>query len=129
MINIANVLKNWGFQEAIIEKQFHEDTSRKIYSFTANDKRMLLKGIPDEISEKVIKGNVAAHEYLGNLKHIAPAIIHTVDENSYIHVDGYWFYVMEFMNTFGPYAVEPLWNILKFGMSQKEKLWNILNHR
>ncbi|MBH1939461.1 aminoglycoside phosphotransferase family protein [Mobilitalea sibirica] len=97
MINLTKVLKNWGFQEVIIENQFHEDSSRQIFSFSVNNQRMLLKGIPDEISENVIKGNVSAHEYLGNQKHIAPDIIYTPDGNCYIHEDGFWFYVMEFV--------------------------------
>jgi Ser/Thr protein kinase RdoA (MazF antagonist) len=97
LISITNVLKNWGFQETIIEKQFHEDSSRQIFSFTANNKRMLLKGIPDEMSENVIKGNVSAHEYLGNQEQIAPKIICTPDGNNYIHEDGFWFYLMEFI--------------------------------
>ncbi len=58
---------------------------------------MLLKGIPDEMSENVIKGNVSAHEYLGNQEQIAPKIICTPGGNNYIHEDGFWFYLMEFI--------------------------------
>ena len=94
MVNIAKVLNNWGFQDVMIEKQFHEDSSRLIYSITSYRKRMLLKGIPDDMSENVIKGNVSAHEYLGNQKHIAPEIIYTPNGDSYIHEDEFWFYLM-----------------------------------
>lgn len=34
---------------------------------------------------------------------------------------------ISYMQCFGPYAVDSLWNILKFGMKQKEKLWNYIN--
>lgn len=97
MIDISNVLKVWGFKDAIIEKQFHEESSRQIFSVTVNNKGMLLKGIPDDKPENVIKGNVLAHEYLGNQKKIAPEIIYTPDGYSYIHEEGYWFYLMEFI--------------------------------
>ena len=63
---IKNVLKHWRLENATIDSRFHEDSSRQIYLIIANDKSMLLKGIPDEKSEEVIKGNVFAHEYLGN---------------------------------------------------------------
>lgn len=91
------MLKRWGFQDVIVEAQFHEDSTRMIFSIIVNNKRMLLKGLPDEKPESVIRGNVLAHEYLESKLQIAPKIIHTADGNSYIHEDGYWFYLMEFI--------------------------------
>lgn len=94
---IKNVLKHWRLENATIDSRFHEDSSRQIYLIIANDKPMLLKGIPDAKSEEVIKGNVFAHEYLGNKKHIAPELIYTQDGERYVHKEGYFFYLMEFI--------------------------------
>ena len=97
MSNISDVVEKWGYQDVNEVNRYHEDSSRLLYSFTVNDKHMLLKGIPDEKPEAVINGNVSAHEYLGNQKHIAPQIIYTPSGKGYIYDDGYWFYLMEYI--------------------------------
>ena len=34
---------------------------------------------------------------------------------------------ISYMKSYGPYAVDSLWEILKYGMNQKEKLWDMIN--
>lgn len=97
MININNILKNWGFNNIKIESRYHENSTRQIYFISAHDKHMVLKGIPDEKSENTIKNNILAHEFLGNQKNIAPKIICTPDGIKYIYDNGFWFYLMEFI--------------------------------
>ena len=36
---------------------------------------------------------------------------------------------ISYMQTYGPYAVDSLWKILKYGMEQKEVLWEMINRR
>ena len=33
---------------------------------------------------------------------------------------------ISYMQVYGPYAVDSLWKILKFGIEQKETLWGML---
>ena len=34
---------------------------------------------------------------------------------------------ISYMQSYGPYAVDSLWKILKFGMKQKEVLWEMIH--
>ena len=97
MKNIKNILINWGFNYIEIVNRYHEDSTRQIYLVSAQGKHMLLKGISDEKPESTINNNILAHEFLGNQKNIAPKIICTPDGKKYIYENGFWFYLMEFI--------------------------------
>ncbi len=95
---INYIMKHWGYDHCKIENRFHQESSRLIYLISrSQEQRFILKGLPDSISETVIKGNVLAHEYLGNGKGIAPKIYYLLDGKSYLHIDDYHFYLIEYI--------------------------------
>lgn len=94
---IYHVLTHWGFSAIEIKEQFNRSSSRLIYRVTGDGEELLLKGIPDSKPEEAIKGNVSAHKYLGNEKHIAPNIIKMPAGSLYLKESGYWFYLMEYI--------------------------------
>ena len=95
---IERILKHWDFTDTEILEQLHKDSPRLIYKIIADSKLYILKGIPEEKPESVIVGNVSAHKYLGNEKRIAPRIFAMSNGNFYVKENGFWFYLMEFIN-------------------------------
>ncbi|MBO5032365.1 MAG: hypothetical protein J6D08_10850 [Lachnospiraceae bacterium] len=94
---INQVLKYWGITAFTLVKRYHENTERILCSIEAAGNIYFLKALPKEKTEETIRGNVLALEYLGNLKHMAPAIIYTTDGRSYVEGESYWFYLMEYI--------------------------------
>jgi len=94
---IVRALHRWEFSDIKIIERFHEESTRLTFHVTAHGKHLLVKGLPEEKTEDVIKGNTLAQEYLGNQKGLAPKLIHTADGASYIKQDDYWFYVLEWI--------------------------------
>ena len=94
---ILEALKYWGFEDIRIMEQFHEESTRLTYHVLADGRQLLIKGISNEKTESVIKGNTLAQEYLGNQKGLAPRLIYTLDGASYIKQDDYCFYVLEWI--------------------------------
>lgn len=94
---IVEALKYWGFSNTSIVKQFHEESTRLTYHVLADGKQILVKGLPDEKTEDVIKGNALAQEYLGNQKGLAPKLVYTPEGAPYIRQDDYWFCVLEWI--------------------------------
>ncbi len=94
---IPEALKYWGFEDICIMEQFHEESTRLTYHVLADGRQLLIKGISNEKTESVIKGNTLAQEYLGNQKGLAPRLIYTLDGASYIKQNDYWFYVLEWI--------------------------------
>ncbi len=99
MVNINIILKNWGFNDIEVIRNYHKDkdSKRQIYLVFAQGRQMILKGFSDEKAGSTISNNVAAHEYLGNKKNIAPKIIYTPNGRRYIYEKGFCFYLMEFI--------------------------------
>ncbi len=97
IVEMRDILSKWKLSEIEIKEQFHSDTVRKIYKIHAHGKNYVLKGIPDRVPESEIASNVYAHRILGNEKKIAPEIYPTEEGFYYIHANGFWFYVMEFI--------------------------------
>lgn len=94
---LKNILIQWCLINPKIEKQYHEESSRIILKISDGDNQMLLKGIPDTVLEEVIISNVSAHKFLKEKGNIAPDILVTSTGFEYIHIEGYWFYLMEFI--------------------------------
>lgn len=93
------VLKKWGFHKTEIIKNYNKDGKRIVQKVITENGLIIVKGISsDDIEEKVIIGNTKAHEYLGNLKGIAPKLIYLPDGNTYIKDEQYYFYVMEYIS-------------------------------
>ena len=103
--NIQEIMTYWGFSEVRTVKRFHPDSPRIVAKVSAGDRDFILKGIPDDRNgesrgEQTIRGNTTAHCFLGNQKGIAPRIfpIKGGDSIYYVKKDGYWFYLLEWIN-------------------------------
>ena len=94
---IQSIMSKWGFEHFKIVEQFNEESQRVICKIITDKGKVILKGIPDNITEDVIKGNIRAHEYLGNEKYLAPKLIYQPDGISYLQKNGYYFYVIEYI--------------------------------
>lgn len=94
---LENILKHWGFLRIEILEQFHKDSPRLLYKIKADEQLYLLKGIPREKSESIIRGNVTAHQFLGNEKGMAPRIIAMQNGDYFVKESGFWFYLLEFI--------------------------------
>ncbi len=94
---IDKVLVRYGIADYTIKERYHVDTDRIICRVETGSHTFFLKGLSGDKKEQTIRGNVLAHEYLGNQKHMAPEIVYTGDGCGYIAVDGQWFYMMEYI--------------------------------
>lgn len=94
---VNKILYNWGFKKAIVTYKYDVSGRRIVYKVNIKNGEVILKGIPTHIDEKIIIGNIKAHEYLGNLKGLAPKLIYLSDGSTYIKENQYYFYVLEFI--------------------------------
>ena len=94
---IETVLSNWDLDTPEISEQFHEDSARLIFRIRTYSRDYLLKGLPCGVSEIIVKSNVQAHLFLGNENGMAPKLYPTKTGEYYISEQGYWFYLMEFI--------------------------------
>lgn len=94
---IMKALNQWGFSAIEIIQQFHEESTRLTFHVVADGNDLLVKGLPEEKTEEVIKGNTLAQEYLGNQKGLAPKLVYAPGGEAYIKLDDYWFYVLEWI--------------------------------
>lgn len=94
---IETILKNWELDAPEIDEQFNEESERLIFRIRTLSQDYLLKGQPCGMSETTVKSNVRAHLFLGNEKGMAPKLYPTKTGEFYISNQGYWFYLMEFI--------------------------------
>lgn len=97
MEQIRKALAGWGITDFTVKERYHENTERIMCRIEAEGRSYFLKGLPREKGEETVRGNVLAHEYLGNREHMAPAILFTGDGRGYLAEGDYWFYLMEFI--------------------------------
>lgn len=97
MERIDKVLARYGITDYAVKERYHEDTDRILCRIATGNRDFFLRGLPGEKKEQTVRGNVLAHEYLGNQKHMAPEIIYTCDGCGYVAVDGQWFYMTEYI--------------------------------
>ncbi len=95
---IEIILKHWNFSNSEVVERFREDSPRIICKIKAGNQSYILKGIPEEKQESVIRGNVEAHCFLGNEKGMAPRIFVTRNGGFYVRENGYWFYLLEYID-------------------------------
>lgn len=150
--HIETILKHWDFGNAEVVERFREDSPRVIRKIKAENQFFILKGIPEEKPESVIRGNVAAHRFLGNEKGMAPRVFAAGNGDFYVRENGFdyaqaflrgyygdeeiarkeydalWagavYMQISYMKCYGSDAVDSLWKILEFGLAQKEALWD-----
>lgn len=103
-INLHEILTYWGFSDTELIQYFHPDSPRIVAKIRNGNNYYILKGIPDTRDgelrgEQTIRGNVLAHQFLGNQNGIAPRIFPTKcdQQKYYLKKDGYWFYLIEFI--------------------------------
>ncbi len=97
MERIKAVLAHWNISDFLIVERFHEQTERILCHIRTMEGDYFLRGIPCEKEEATVRGNVQAHEFLGNRRHMAPAVFSTADGCNYVADGGYWFYLMEYI--------------------------------
>ena len=95
---IETVLEYWNLDNPQICEQYNAESARLIYKIKTDSQDYLLKGIPHETPETTIKSNVRAHLFLGNENGMAPKLYPMKTEEYYISNQGYWFYLMEFID-------------------------------
>lgn len=66
MEQIKSALAHWGITDFAITERYHEATERVLCRIETENRTYFLKGIPREKGEGTVRGNVWAHEYLGN---------------------------------------------------------------
>lgn len=91
------MLEKWDVGNPYIEKCLKESPERPVFRINSDTGRYVLKGFSDETPEATIGSNVQAHLFLGNEKGMAPAIFRTKAGEDYIREQGYWYYLMEFI--------------------------------
>ncbi|MBR5348232.1 MAG: aminoglycoside phosphotransferase family protein [Lachnospiraceae bacterium] len=94
---MQSVLAKWKLDNPFVEKCLKEDSVRPVYQIKTDSGRCILKGYSYETPEETIKSNVSSHLFLGNEKGLAPRIFPTETGDYYISCQGYWFYLMEFV--------------------------------
>lgn len=97
MKQITRALAHWNITDFSVAERYRENSERIMCRIETENRTYFLKGIPREKGEITIQGNVLAHEYLGNQRHMAPAILRTNDGHSYIAQEEHWFYLMEYI--------------------------------
>lgn len=95
---VEKVLTHWDLDSPRIESRFHEESGRLIYKIASASKYYLLKGFADGTPEVTIAGNVNAHLFLGNEHGMAPQLYPSRNGEYYVKNDGYWFYLMDFID-------------------------------
>lgn len=93
---LETVIRGYGFSHGKLLERFHRESSRLVCKIATDDKILLVRGLPAAVPRENIERNIAAHEYLGNQKRIAPRILYMPDGAGYVQKQGYWFYVLEY---------------------------------
>ena len=94
---VLSVMQAHGFEAVKIHERYNPGSPRIIYKLAADGDFLILKGIPDDVAESIIQGNVSAHEFLG-IEGLAPALILFPNGERYIREGGFWFYMFEFVD-------------------------------
>lgn len=96
-MDVLKILNNWGILSAEILQQFGVGGSRCVYKIQTEIGTIILKGQPIDSKEEFILGNIHAHEFLGNMYHMAPKIYYRPDGTAFWKNDDHYYYLMEFI--------------------------------
>lgn len=94
---VLSALSNWELANPCVEELLKDDPARPVYRIKEDDGRYILKGFSCDMAETTIASNVSAHRFLGNEKGLAPRIFPTKKGEYYICDQGYWYYLMEYV--------------------------------
>lgn len=95
---MKNLLSKWGIEGPHTEEQIKQDPDRPVYKIKTDTGCYILKGFSDKTPESTIKSNIQAHILLGNEKGMAPRVYPLKTGEYYIFDQGYWFYLMEYID-------------------------------
>jgi Ser/Thr protein kinase RdoA (MazF antagonist) len=96
---LKSILRNkWGFADVEILHQFDVGGGRIVFKVKTEKSIIIIKGQPINVQESSIVSTIRAHEYLGNMKGIAPKLYYLVDGSAFYKDTEYYFFVMEFIN-------------------------------
>ena len=104
--DVRSILQNWGICHADIVENFETHQDKIVCKIKTEIGTIVLKGQPASSKEDFIIGNIKAHEFLGNLHHMAPKILYKPDGTTFLKNENYYFYLMEFVE--GRKALETL---------------------
>ena len=96
-IQIQAVLRHWELRNPCTEEMLNGKPPRLVCKIKTDSGRFVLKGFPCETPEATIRSNVQAHLFLGNEKGLAPRLYPLKSGGYYLCDQGYWFYLMEFI--------------------------------
>lgn len=96
-VQTQSVLGHWELHNPCVEERLNGKPPRLVYKIKTNSGLFVLKGYPYETPEATIWSNVQAHLFLGNEKGLAPRIYPLKNGRLYLCDQGYWFYLMEFI--------------------------------
>ena len=94
---VEKAILNWDPDDPEVGVQLNEGSGRLIFRINTRSGNYLLKGFKDQMPESTIKSNVQAHLFLGNEHGMAPRIYPARSGDYYVKEQGYWFYLMEFI--------------------------------
>jgi Ser/Thr protein kinase RdoA (MazF antagonist) len=98
MDNILEILNHWGIKRGEILQQLNTYADRPVYKIQTEMGVVLLKGHSADVSEEFIVGNIHAHEFLGNLQHMAPKLYYKTDGSGFYRDDNHFYYLMEYID-------------------------------
>lgn len=96
---LESILRNkWGFADIEILHQFEVGGGRIVYKVKTEKNFIIIKGQPINVQESSVISTIRAHEYLGNMKGLAPKLNYLVDGSALYKDTEYYYFVMEFIN-------------------------------
>lgn len=93
----AAILSHWPVGPILQAERYHPDSDRLVVRLRTQEGAFLLRGLPASTPEATIRSNTAAHRFLGNTHGLAQQLIPLPDGRDYLQLDGYWYYLMEFI--------------------------------
>jgi Ser/Thr protein kinase RdoA (MazF antagonist) len=97
-MKLENIIsRNWEFKEVRILNSYNVSGGRLVCKVSTEGGDFIIKGIPTETKEEIVISNTKAHQYLGNTKKLAPALIYLSDGRTYLKEESYYYYIMEFI--------------------------------
>lgn len=97
---VESILDKWEISHPIIKDMYKKDSEeieRIICRISTDNQDFIIKGIPNK-EESIIQSNVQAHLFLGNEHSMAPKLFPTKEGLYYIQEQGYYFYLMEYID-------------------------------
>lgn len=96
-MNIQKIMQFWHLNQVKIIKKFDVSGERQAVAVGTEAGDFFLKGIPISVEEAIIQGNVKAQTFLAKHHDLAPELIPLPNNALYIIFEGYYYYLMTFI--------------------------------